>query len=348
MKAFLFDRFGGPLRLANVAEPSLPEDGVIVRVEATGICRSDWHAWQGHDPDIRRLPHVPGHELAGIIECVGASVEKWKPGARVTVPFICACGTCPDCAEGQLQVCPNQYQPGFTGWGSFAEKVALPRADVNLVAVPAGMDAVTAASLGCRFATAYRAIADQGKVRAGEWVAVYGCGGLGLACIMIAKALGARTIGIDLRAEALGLAMDLGAEVVIDSGGMADVVEAVRRIAPRGVDLSLDAFGSRETASNSLRCLRSRGRHVQVGLLLGKDANPPLPMGEVIARELEILGSHGMGAADYPRLLDLVASGGLDPARLVGATVPFSEAGAALEALGRHLAVGLCVVDLAL
>lgn len=345
MKALLFDRFGGPLRLAEVPEPALPEDGVVVRVEATGICRSDWHAWQGHDPDIRVLPHVPGHELAGIIERVGSDVENWQPGARVTVPFVCACGQCPDCVEGNLQVCPHQYQPGFTGWGSFAERVALPRADVNLVAVPAGMSAVAAASLGCRFATAYRAIADQGKARVGEWVAVHGCGGLGLACIMIAKALGARPIAIDLRAEALALAAEMGAEVVIDSKEKSDVPAAVREIVPRGADLSLDAFGSRETVSNSLRCLRSRGRHVQIGLLLGKEASPPLPMGEVIARELVILGSHGMGATDYPRLLDWVARGVLDPAKLVRKIVSLEEGIAELEGLGNRVGGGVTVLD---
>jgi len=345
MKAVLFDHFGGPLHLADVPDPVLPDDGVVVRVEATGICRSDWHAWQGHDPDIRALPHVPGHELAGVIESVGSAVTRWRPGARVTVPFVCACGECPDCEEGNLQVCARQYQPGFTGWGSFAEFVALPRADVNLVALPEGLPSVVAASLGCRFATAFRAVAVQGRACPGDWVAVHGCGGLGLACILVAKALGARPIGIDIRPEALALAEELGAEHTLDASEVPDVPAAVREFAPRGVDLSLDALGSRLTAANSLRCLRSRGLHVQIGLLLGAEADPPLPMGEVIARELEILGSHGMGANDYPRLLDLVARGILDPSRLVRKTLSLAEAGAALEALGRYSGAGVSVVD---
>ena len=91
---------------------------------ATGLCRSDWHGWIGHDPDIA-LPHVPGHEFAGTIESVGAQVRRWAPGQRVTMPFIGACGTCAQRMAGEQQVCARQSQPGFHTWGSFAERVAI-------------------------------------------------------------------------------------------------------------------------------------------------------------------------------------------------------------------------------
>ncbi|MEV5077641.1 alcohol dehydrogenase catalytic domain-containing protein, partial [Streptomyces sp. NPDC056159] len=152
MRAVVFERYGEPAEVREVADPRPAEHGVVVRVEATGLCRSDWHGWQGHDPDIA-LPHVPGHELAGTVEEVGPRVTRWRPGDRVTVPFVCACGTCPACAAGDQQVCERQTQPGFTHWGSFAQYVALDHADVNLVAVPEGLSYATAASLGCRFAT---------------------------------------------------------------------------------------------------------------------------------------------------------------------------------------------------
>ncbi|WP_037820332.1 alcohol dehydrogenase catalytic domain-containing protein, partial [Streptomyces sp. NRRL S-146] len=179
MRAVVFERYGEAAEVREVPDPEPAEHGVVVRVEATGLCRSDWHGWQGHDPDIA-LPHVPGHELAGVVEAVGARVTGWRPGDRVTVPFICACGTCPSCAAGDHQVCERQTQPGFTHWGSFAQYVALDHADVNLVALPGELSFATAASLGCRFATAYRAVVRQGRVAAGEWVAVHGCGGGGV------------------------------------------------------------------------------------------------------------------------------------------------------------------------
>ncbi|MFC7583716.1 alcohol dehydrogenase catalytic domain-containing protein [Nonomuraea antimicrobica] len=177
--------------MRELPDPSPAPHGAVIRVEATGLCRSDWHGWKGHDPDIKALPHVPGHELAGVVEAVGPDVRGWRPGARVTVPFICACGTCAACATGDQQVCERQTQPGFTHWGSFAEYVAIDHADVNLVAIPEDMAYVTAAGLGCRFATAFRAVAQVGEVRPGEWVAVHGCGGVGLSAVMIATAAGA-------------------------------------------------------------------------------------------------------------------------------------------------------------
>ncbi len=187
MRAVVFDQYGGPAQVRDVPDPRPADHGVVVRVKATGLCRSDWHGWQGHDPDIT-LPHVPGHELAGVVEAVGPRVGTWRPGDRVTVPFVCACGTCASCARGDHQVCERQTQPGFTHWGSFAQYVALDHADVNLVAVPQDMSFATAASLGCRFATAFRAVVQQGRATAGEWVAVHGCGGVGLSAVMIAAA----------------------------------------------------------------------------------------------------------------------------------------------------------------
>ena len=203
MRAVVYDGFGEAPRVEAVADPEPPPHGVVVRVEASGLCRSDWHGWMGHDPDIRAFPHVPGHELAGVIEAVGPEVRDWAPGARVTVPFVCACGDCEQCAAGNEQICDRQRQPGFTHWGSFAEYVALDWADVNLVALPESVGFDAAAGLGCRFATAYRAVVQVGRAQPGEWVAVHGCGGVGLSAVMIAAGLGARVVALDVADGAL-------------------------------------------------------------------------------------------------------------------------------------------------
>ena len=309
MKAVIFGEFGAPLEVAQVEDPTTNDSGVVIKVEASGICRSDWHGWQGHDPDIRRLPHVPGHELAGTVEDCGRDVTRWKRGDRVTVPFVCGCGTCPECVSGNHQICDHQTQPGFTHWGSFAEYVAIEHADINLVGLPDEMDFVTAASLGCRFATSFRAVAAQGRVSEEEWVAVHGCGGVGLSAVMIAAALGARVVAVDIDPEVLLLARDLGAAEVINARDTDDVVERVRELTGRGAHVSIDALGSAVTSTNSIACLRKRGRHVQVGLLAGDDYRPRIPMEQVIGRELEILGSHGMQAHRYPEMLGLIAAG---------------------------------------
>lgn len=325
MRAMVYDRFVGPVEVRDVADPVAPEGGAVIRVGASGLCRSDWHAWAGHD-DTVHLPHVPGHEFAGTIASLGDGVTGWTVGDRVTAPFVNGCGACSWCASGQSQVCPNQTQPGFTHWGSHAELVAIRAADLNLVAVPDSLDDDAAASLGCRFATAYRAVRMRAAVRPGEWVAVYGAGGVGLSAVMIAAALGARVIAVDRNPAALDLAARLGAEHVVPAGDSTPA--AIADLTGGGADVSIDAVGASSTSTDAVLSLRRRGRHVQVGLL-SADQLPVLPLDRVLAWELDILGSHGMSAADYPGMLDLVASGALRPQALLSGAVSL-ETGAAM------------------
>jgi len=344
------DAFGVPPRLGDVSDPYCPPDGVVVRVGACGVCRSDWHGWLGHDETIT-LPYVPGHEWAGEVVAVGTEVQRWRVGARVTAPFVQACGVCTQCLEGDQQVCADQRQPGFTHDGAFAELVVAHRADVNLVALPDELDLVTAASLGCRFATAYRAVAGHGGIRPGWWVAVHGCGGVGLSAVMIAKALGARVVAVDVGDAALAAARELGADAVLDArvgNTLADLVgAAVRAATGGGAHVSLDALGSAATVTASLAGLRPRGRHVQVGLMTGEDARTPLPLDRIVAEELTVVGSHGLAAHAYPELLRLVADGALDPRRLVARTITLAEVAVELIAMGGAPATGgMTVVDL--
>jgi alcohol dehydrogenase len=345
MKALYYEQFGGPLLIGNLSEPVPTADGVVIEVHACGVCRSDWHGWQGHDPDIRSLPHVPGHELAGVVAEVGREVRNWRAGDRVTVPFVAGCGKCPECASGNPQVCDHQFQPGFTGWGAFAERVAVRYADGNLVRLPEELEFTVAAGLGCRLSTAYRAVVLQGKLQPGQWVAVHGCGGLGLSAVMIAAALGARVIAVDIQSCALEMAASLGAEAAIDATAIDDVPAKIYDVTGRGADVSLDTLGSRGTCSSSIRCLRKRGRHVQVGLLVGTDASPPVPLELALSRELELVGSHGLQASYYPELFRLIAAGRIDPRRLVRRTIALSEAPGAFTDMGTFAGHGITVVD---
>ncbi|MGB3440639.1 MAG: zinc-dependent alcohol dehydrogenase family protein [Actinophytocola sp.] len=329
MRAVVYSAYGEPPVVTTVPEPVAPDGGAVLEVRATGVCRSDWHAWRGHEPVP--LPHTPGHELSGVVAEIGAGVTRWRPGDRVTVPFVCGCGACGYCRAGDAQVCPHQTQPGFTGPGSFAERVVVHAADTNLVALPGSVDFVTAASLGCRFATAYRALTAHGRLAEGDWLAVHGCGGLGLSAVQIGVALGARVIAVDIAPSALTLAAELGAAHTIDATSEPDPAAEVLALSGGGATVSIDALGSPGTAAASVRGLRRRGRHVQAGLLL--DGPTPLPMDVVIAKELSIHGTHGMAAVDYPPLLALVADGTLRPDLLVGSVVGLDEAPAALTAM---------------
>jgi D-arabinose 1-dehydrogenase-like Zn-dependent alcohol dehydrogenase len=343
MRAVVFTEFGGTPDVRDVDMPVADAAGAVIRVEATGVCRSDWHGWMGHDPDVL-LPHIPGHEFAGIVESVGRDVRQWRAGDRVTVPFVCACGTCDACRSGNHQVCEHQTQPGFTHAGSFAEYVRIDHADVNLVRLPDSVDFVNAAALGCRFATAFRAVRDHGHVHAGQWVAVHGCGGVGLSAVMIATELGAKVVAVDVSPEALDLARQLGAVATLDATSVPDVGTAVIDITEGGAHVSIDAFGSEATCASSIESLRRRGRHIQVGLLPEALGRPTLPMARVVWLELSLHGSHGMAAHDYEPMLAMVASGVLRPELLVTEAIPLDAAPAALMAMSGLAAPGTRVI----
>ena len=344
MEAAIYHQFQQAIAIQELPDP-IPDTGeVIIRVKATGLCRSDWHGWMGHDADIR-LPQVPGHELAGIVEEVGRGIKNWQSGDRVTVPFCVGCGSCPQCVTGNQQICDHYFQPGFTGWGSFAERVKIKYADHNLVRLPDEMDFVTAAVLGCRFITAYRGVTTQGRLQGGEWVAVHGCGGVGLSAIMIAAAFGARVIAVDIDENKLLFAKNMGALASINAKLNDNIPAAIKEITKGGAHLSIDALGSQETCFNSILSLRKRGRHIQLGLLAGKEADPPVPMAAVIANELEIIGSHGMQAHQYPPMLDLIKKGKLQPQKMIGARVSLKAGISELMEMNKFKNTGVTVID---
>ncbi|SFR49808.1 alcohol dehydrogenase [Robiginitalea myxolifaciens] len=344
MKAVVYEAYKGKLQVNVVPDPEPPAHGVVLKIKATGLCLSDWHGWQGHDPDIV-LPHVPGHELAGEIVALGSEVKNFKLGDRVTVPFVGGCGSCYQCHSGNQQVCDNQSQPGFTHWGSFAEYMALNQADLNLVKLPDNINFETAAILGCRFITSFRAVVKQGNLKGGEFVAVHGCGGVGLSAIMIANAVGAQVIAVDINDKTLALAKELGAIAVVNSKNSGDIVGEIKDLTQGGAHVSLDALGHQETCFNSIANLRKRGKHIQVGLMAGAHKYPQIPMDRVIADELEILGSHGMQAHKYKEIFEMIAAGKLSPQRLLEKTVSLEDSVHILPKMNEFKSSGVTVIN---
>ncbi len=344
MKAALFTKFKNPIAVTTVPDPQLDPNGTIIKVMATGICRSDWHGWMGHDSDVK-LPHVPGHELAGIVMEVGKNVRNWQKGDRVTLPFCCGCGYCPQCNSGNQQICDNYFQPGFTAWGSFAEYVHIDYADVNLVRLPESMSFEAAAVLGCRFITAYRGIIAQGKLQPGHWVAIHGCGGVGLSALMIAHAICAQTIAIDIDDTKLAFAQSLGANITLNANTIKNIPLAIKELTKGGVSVSVDALGSSITCINSILSLRKRGKHIQIGLMTENHATPPIPMGSVIANELEILGSHGMQAHQYPAMLDLIFTKNIPLEKMIGQRMDLASGAKALMEMNQFKNTGVMVIN---
>ena len=315
----------------------------MLEVKATGVCRSDWHGWKGHDSDIvdHGLPIIPGHEVSGVVQELGEGTTCVAVGDRVAVPFILPCGKCRECKRGRPTVCENQAQPGFTMNGAFAQYVALPRA-TNLCLLPQGVSFVAAAALGCRTTTAYRAVVQQGKVVAGQTVAVFGCGGLGCSAVMVAVAVGARVIAVDSQPAARAKAEAMGAYASVEAGATA--VEKVIALADGiGADCALDCAGFAETSEAAVLSVRRAGRMVQVGLPLG-GRTPEIPMARVANREIEIVGSHGMAAAEFPKVLALVAEGKLKVQELVEREVGLAEGALAVEHMDHGSPIGITVI----
>ncbi|WP_372892259.1 alcohol dehydrogenase catalytic domain-containing protein [Rhodosalinus sp.] len=342
MRAARLSAWRAPLELVAAPDPAPPAGGVVLRVLACGICRSDWHVWTGADPDVA-LPHIPGHEFCGEVVATGAGVTRWRAGDRVIAPFILACGACPDCAAGHQTTCAHQVLPGFTAPGAFAEYVAVDHADANLAALPGGVAPDLAAALGCRVTTAWQALTGRAALAPGEWLAVIGGGGVGIAALLLARALGARVVVVDVVQEKLDFAQRLGADAVVDAGRR-DAPEAVQEITSGGAHVALEALGTAETTATALKSLRKLGRMVQVGMPAGDHATMTLPWDVVYSGQLAIYGTRGMPAWRYPPLLDLIADGRVDLSPLVTRRVALSEVTGELAAFDRPAPPGVAVV----
>ena len=342
MLAAQITQFNAPLTLGQVADPTCPEDGVVLRILACGVCRSDWHAWNGSDPDVK-LPQIPGHEYCGEVIAVGAQCRDWKMGDRVIAPFILACNHCASCSAGHQTTCPNQVVPGFTHPGAFAQYIAVPQADGNLAALPENMDVTLAAALGCRTTTAWHALTDRAALAPGEWVAIFGTGGVGLSALLLAKAMGARVICVDVVQEKLDYALSLGADFAMNAA-QTDVPSAIRDVTGGGAHVSIEALGIETTTRAAMQSLRKLGRMVQVGMPAGKNAEMTLPMDAVYSGQLAIFGTRGMPGWRYPSLLNMIDTGQVDLSPLIAREITLSQASDEVAAFNGTTAPGVAVI----
>jgi len=348
MKAAVFESTKKPLVVKTVPDPECAPNGAIIRVEANGICRSDWHAWSG-DWSWMGLSAQPGailgHEFCGVVEEVGKDVRNYKKGDRVVVPFSQGDGTCEYCRNGQSNVCLTPLLPGFSYSGGFGHLVAVPFADLNLVTLPPSIAFVEAASMGCRFMTSFHAIVDRANVKPGEWVVVHGCGGIGLSAINVASAMGANVIGVDLDSAKLELAKGMGASHVINAK-KADPIAAIMDLTGMGAHVSVDALGVAATCRNSIMSLRKQGRHVQIGLTTAAEQGEiPVPIDRIVTMELQLIGSLGMQASHYPAMLQLVEAKKVSPKAMITGTCGLDGINKIFEEMNTYQNVGVTVIN---
>ncbi len=340
MRAAVLREYRKDLSIEDVAEPNCPDDGVVLKVLACGICRSDWHGWVGEHPRVKP-GQIGGHEYCGEVIAVGPDAT-FAVGDRVIAPFILACGTCPACRSGESNTCIDQRLPGFIEPGAFAEYVAVPR-DHNLARLPEGMSPTLAAALGCRVTTAWHALTGRAALQAGEWLAVHGTGGIGLAAMLLGRALGARVIVTDIVDEKLEHAQGLGAEHAVNAA-QGDSAAAIREITGGGAHVSVEALGFPATVAASIACLRPLGRHVQVGMPVGHHAVQEVNLNAVYMSNLALYGTRGMPAHRYPSLLSLIEGGLVDLSPIVAREVKLSETGRELAAFDGPTSPGVAVI----
>lgn len=340
MRAAVLRAYRADLDLCAVPDPVCEPDGVVLRVLACGICRSDWHGWIGEHARVKPGA-IPGHEYCGEVVEAGP-LSPWRPGDRLIAPFILSCGACPECRSGQTTTCRAQRVPGFGEPGAYAEYISAPHAH-NLARLPESLTPALAAGLGCRVTTAYHALTGRAALQAGEWVAVHGTGGIGLSVLLIARALGARVVVVDVVPERLAHALALGAEAAVNARE-GDVAARIVEITGGGAQVSVEALGSEATANASLMCLAPLGRHVQVGLPTGHTAVMQINMNAVYMKQLSLFGTRGMPSWRYPALLSLIETGRLDVRPIVAREVPLSAASAELAAFDAPMPPGVAVI----
>ena len=350
MRAAVLEAYGEPLAIESVDEPEVTPKGVVVEVEACGICRSDWHAWKGHGEwadDQVPLGQILGHEPVGRVREVGSDVETLAAGDRVAIPFNLGDGVCLHCRNGHGNVCSDGYALGFeaSAPGAFAEHVHVPNADFNAVPVPNGVSSDAVAALGCRYVTAFHALVHRAQIGGGDWVAVHGCGGLGLAAVQIGAAIGANVVAVDVREEPLAIAERLGADEAVDASAESDVPSTIETRTDGGAHVSVDALGRAETCRNSVGCLRARGTHVQLGLTTDDERGEiALPMDAITRWDVSVLGSRGMPPSRYDELLRMIETGTLDPGALVTRRVSLADVSDRLDAMTTYETSGIEVV----
>lgn len=340
MRAAVLREYNADLSIESVPEPVCEADGVVLKVLACGICRSDWHGWTGEHPRVKP-GQVPGHEYCGEVVEAGP-LAKWRVGDRVVAPFILSCGACPDCQSGQSNTCKSQRLPGFTEPGAFAEYVSVPMAH-NLARLPESLSPVVAAGLGCRVTTAWHALTGRAALQAGEWLAIHGTGGIGLSCLILGRAMGARVIVVDVVREKLDHALSLGAELAIDARE-GDVAARIVEATGGGAHVSVEALGIEATTNGSIECLRPLGRHVQVGMPVGHTARMQINMNAVYMKNLALFGTRGMPSWRYPSLLALIEAGRVDMSPLIAREVALSDASAELRAFNGPTPPGVAVI----
>lgn len=328
MKAAVFHAPHQPLELVDVPTPEPRAGEVLVRVAGCGVCHTDLHYIDHGTPTFKPPPIILGHEVAGTVAEVGAGVTSLAAGARVLIPAVLSCGHCTLCRSGRENICENSQMLGNHIDGGYAEFVAVPAKDV--VHMPDDVPLVEGSIIADAVTTPYHAVVRRGRVTPGDWVVVFGCGGVGLSLVQIASAVGGRVIAVDVKDAKLETARRFGATAVFNATTTKKLDKEIRALSGGGVDVAFEAVGKAATQEVALNCLATGARLVLVGY---SPETLPFNAGRVMFREIEVLGSLGCRPVDYPRAIEMVRQGHVRLLDLVTHRFPLERIAEALDTL---------------
>ena len=339
MKAAMFYGAGQPFKVEEIPTPTPGPGEVLVKIAACGVCHTDLHYTDHNVPTFKKPPLILGHEPSGTVAAVGNNVKNWKEGDHVLLPAVYGCGVCEACRRGRENICDNMVMFGNNIDGAYAEYIVV--SQYTLFALPDELPLVESSIIADAITTPYHAVVNRGCVKPGDSVIVFGCGGIGLNVIQTAVAVGASVIAVDIAPEKLAWAEKMGAIATINPKEVERVDKEARKLTSGGVDVAFEVIDLPETQSVAIACTRNGGRLVLVGY---SARLMTLNSGRTMYREMEIVGSLGCPAAEYPKVIELARLGKLKVKELVTAHFPLEQINDAFDALRRGEGIRSVVV----
>ncbi|MDG6987763.1 MAG: zinc-binding dehydrogenase [Nitrososphaerota archaeon] len=310
----------------------------LVKVAACGVCATDLHYRHG-TPTFKKPPMVLGHEISGIVEDV-RDESPFAKGDKVLIPAVLSCGACGNCREGRDNICEKMKMVGNHIDGGFAEFVVVP--SKMLFKLPNELPLLESAIISDAVSTPFHAVKNRGAVRAGEWVAVFGCGGVGLNAVQAAASLGGIVVAVDVDDRKLDLAKRLGAAETVNSTTK-DAPKVIRELTGGGVDVAFEVVGKPSVLDLAFSSVRQGGRLVTVGY---SEENWNFRVNRVMFREMAVIGSLGSRLSEYPRIIELVRRGKIKLAPLVSDRLSLESINDSLDRLEKGSVLGRQIVVL--
>lgn len=339
MKAAVFYGADRGLEVTDVPTPSPGPGEALIRIAGCGMCHTDLHYLDHGIPTFKDPPIVLGHEPSGTIESLGAGVDGWHEGDRVLIPAVLSCGRCRYCRAGRENLCDNLRMLGNHLDGAYAEFIAVPAAE--LVVVPDSVPLTEVSIVADAMSTPYHAVKHRGRVQLGDYVAVVGCGGVGLNVVQCATVAGGRVIAVDTNPERLEIARQLGAIETVNPDEVDRIDKHIRHLTDGGVDVAFEAIGNPQTMRSAFGLLRRGGRLCIIGY---SQDDLVVSAGKLMFHEMEVVGSLGCGGRDYPEIMELVAAGRLQVEPVVSGTIPLERIAEGFDRLRRGEGVRWVVV----